>query len=75
MKYHKRILILVLIMSVLAGTLSGCGEWNISAPDASEEEFIGLEEEPDLNYEIPKSNVGISQQSQAALQRTSDRPS
>lgn len=59
MKYHKRILILVLVMSVLAGTLSGCGEWNISAPDASEEEFIGLEEEPDLNYEIPKSNVGI----------------
>lgn len=59
MKYFKKIIVLFLVASMLAGVLSGCDTLEISGQNASEEEFVGLEEEPDLNYEIPKSTVGI----------------
>lgn len=60
MNYYKRILAVCLSVTVLAGLLGGCESLNVLQQEASEEEaFVGLESEPDLSYEVPKSTVGI----------------
>lgn len=57
MKYNKKIIAVLVVISTLASVLCGCEVHNLQ--QESSEEFIGLESEPDLNYEVPTNMVGI----------------
>ncbi len=58
MKYYKKIIAVLMMFSVLACALCGCDVQSMQEQESSGE-FIGLESEPDLNYEVPRSTVGI----------------
>jgi len=58
LKYYKKIIAVLMMFSVLTCALCGCDVQSMQEQESSEE-FMGLESEPDLNYEVPRSTVGI----------------